>query len=329
MSVHMKTKSEEMAEVAELARKRAMLPGKVIFATPWWLVFGVIFWVFVLIVIVTDPSYRNVVMPFFPDDEIVTVGEWLSAFFQQGIGLTVFLAISAYLIALIVGLVTGIVRSSTPTPPEIGMRRRQVLSRYGHLVIYNVFTFYVEFMRGIPSLVFLLIAGFIIVPQMRDVLNNSLVPLLRTITNNPDMPDLVWRGRDAGTAIAGLALIYGAYLSEVFRAGIQSIEIGQREAAKSLGMSNVQVLRHVVVPQAVRNILPPLGNNFISMIKDTSLVTILGTNEITQIARKTSGSTFKYLETYTVVSFFYLTMTVTGSMFVQWMERRLNRHRLH
>jgi len=88
-------------------------------------------------------------------------------------------------------------------------------------------------------------------------------------------------------------------------------------------MSYPLVLRYIIIPQAVRRMLPPLGNDFISLIKDTSLVTILGTNEITQLARKWSGSTFQYVETYAVLSLIYLTMTVTGSMLVQAMERRL------
>jgi polar amino acid transport system permease protein len=171
--------------------------------------------------------------------------------------------------------------------------------------------------------VFLLIAGFVIVPAFRDWVNTSLIPLIRTLLNDPNIPELVWRGRDAGTAIAGLSLVYGAFLSEVFRSGIQSIPKGQMEAAKSVGMSWIQAMRFIVIPQAVRRILPELGNNFISMIKDTSLVTILGTDEITQIARKVSGSNFLYRETYAVLSLIYLTLTVTGSLFVQWLERAL------
>jgi polar amino acid transport system permease protein len=136
-----------------------------------------------------------------------------------------------------------------------------------------------------------------------------------------DRNGLAWR--DAGTAIAGLSLVYGAFLSEVFRSGIQSIAKGQMEAAKSLGMSWFQAMRYIVVPQAIRRVLPELGNNFISMIKDTSLVTILGTDEITQIARKVSGSNFLYRETYAVLSLIYLTLTITGSLLVQWLERSL------
>lgn len=208
----------------------------------------------------------------------------------------------------------------------LSRRLWQQINRVAHIVLYNFATMFVEFMRGIPPLVFLLISGFILVPALRNNINDGLVPWLREIMNNPDLPELVWRGRDNGTAIAGLSLIYSAFLSEVFRAGIQSVDKGQIEAAKSLGMSYFQVLRYIVIPQAVRRMLPPLGNDFISMIKDTSLVTVLGINEITQLARKWSGSTFLYLETYAVLSMIYLTLTITGSMLVQLMERHLRRN---
>jgi ABC-type amino acid transport system permease subunit len=214
-------------------------------------------------------------------------------------------------------------------------------------------------MRGIPPIVFLLIVGFIIIPAISEPIIDKvgtpiLLPVLRGITDvwnatlgtlqidaiglnlkmdylvllgTPLDRELVWRGRDPATAILGLSLIYGAFLSEVFRGGIQSIDRGQMEAAKSLGMSFLQAMRHIIVPQAVRRVLPELGNNFISMIKDTSLVTILGTAEITQLARQWSGSSFQYLQTYAVLSLIYLTMTVLGSLLVQVVERNLSRHR--
>lgn len=234
------------------------------------------------------------------------------------------------------------------------------------LVIYETISFYVEFMRGMPPIVFLLIAGFIIVPAIREPItetigifwipfhNQVLIPFLNFLfnhdlsiaANGETMPymvklyndivngifheftpltEIVWRGRDPATAIAGLGLVYGAFLSEVFRAGIQSIPDGQVEAARSLGMTQYQTMRLIVIPQAIRNVLPPLGNNFISMIKDTSLVTILGTSDATQEARRWSGSQFTYIETYAVLSLVYLTMTVSGSLLVQLMERRLRK----
>jgi polar amino acid transport system permease protein len=277
-----------------------------LFTLPWWLLALVGLWVLVVILIALDAEYSQIFMQL-----------------KEGIGLTLYLAFSAYFIALIVGLLVGLVRANRPSPPPHGAGFAKVLRHVLHSLLYNALTFYVEFMRGIPTLVFLLIAGFIIVPALREAVNAQFMPALRTLLNDPNIPDLVWRGRDAGTAIAGLALVYGAFLSEIFRAGIQSVEKGQIEAARSLGMTYLQNMRYVVIPQAVRRVLPPLGNDFVAMIKDTSLVTILGVDEITQIARRWSGSTFLYLQTYLVLSLIYLTMTILGSLLVQLLERRL------
>lgn len=277
-----------------------------IFYAPWWLIILGLAWFAVVYSIANSPDY-------------LTIFNQL----KEGVGLTLYLALASYFFSLIIGLVVGLLRSYRPTPPEPNSSTRRAIEHFVHGIVYNLVTIYVEFMRGIPPLVFLLISGFVIVPAFRDWVNTSFVPMLRTLLNDPNIPELVWRGRDAGTAIAGLSLVYGAFLSEVFRSGIQSIPKGQMEAAKSLGMSWYQAMRHIIVPQAIRRILPELGNNFISMIKDTSLVTILGTDEITQIARKVSGSNFLYRETYAVLSLIYLTLTVTGSLIVQSIERNL------
>lgn len=277
-----------------------------LYRAPWWLLIMAAAWVAIILSITSNPDYLNIFNQL-----------------KEGIGLTLYLALASYFLSIIVGLAVGLLRSYKPTPPERNSSFRRVAEHSVHAVVYNAVTIYVEFMRGIPPLVFLLIAGFVIVPAFRDWINTALLPSLRTLLNDPNIPELVWRGRDAGTGIAGLALVYGAFLSEVFRSGIQSIHKGQMEAAKSLGMSWFQAMRHIIVPQAVRRILPELGNNFISMIKDTSLVTILATDEITQIARKVSGSNFLYRETYAVLSLIYLTLTVTGSLIVQLIERSL------
>ncbi|QPC82376.1 amino acid ABC transporter permease [Phototrophicus methaneseepsis] len=299
----------DFEEVEEQSRKRLAGRFARLYTAPWWLITLVIVWIYLIVQITNSLDYSRIF-----------------AELSEGISLTLTLSLSAYVLALVVGLLCGVVRANPPKPPEHGMRFDQVVGHILHTLLYNAVTLYVEFMRGIPPLVFLLISGFILVPALRDAINTSILPMLRTMLNNPEIPELVWRGRDNATAIAGLSLIYGAFLSEVFRAGIQSVDKGQIEAAKSLGMSYYQVLRYIVIPQAVRRMLPPLGNDFISMIKDTSLVTILGINDITQLARKWSGSTFLYVETYAVLSMIYLTLTITGSMLVQLMERYLRRN---
>jgi polar amino acid transport system permease protein len=135
--------------------------------------------------------------------------------------------------------------------------------------------------------------------------------------------DFVFRG------ILALAINYGAFSAEVFRAGIQSIEKGQLEASKALGFNWVQTMRLVVLPQAIRRILPPLGNDFISMMKESSLVSVLGVKEITLQGKQYAAASFLYPQTYNTVAFLYLSITLILSMGVKFMERRLQTEEEH
>jgi polar amino acid transport system permease protein len=114
-----------------------------------------------------------------------------------------------------------------------------------------------------------------------------------------------------------------AFLSEIFRAGIESVERGQIEAAHSLGMKRWQALRFIILPQAIRRVLPPLGNDFIAMLKDSSLVSVLGVPDITRLGDNYATSTFLYFQTYNVVAFLYLSMTIVLTLFVRWLEKRM------
>ena len=147
---------------------------------------------------------------------------------------------------------------------------------------------------------------------------------LRDLAGDPTIPNLIWRGSSAGTAIVALAITYGAYMSETVRAGIQSIPKGQFEAAYSVGMTYWQTMRSIVLPQAFRNVLPPLGNDFVAMIKDSSLLAFLGIRDITQIAKTTSGRSFRYVETYAVVAYMYLTLVILATSLVNLIEDTIN-----
>jgi ABC-type amino acid transport system permease subunit len=207
-----------------------------------------------------------------------------------------------------IGLLVGMIRSNLPK------RRYGLVGRiFGvlHLIIYNVATFFVMVMRGLPVLLVLLFFAFVIVPAFKNYAAENLGI------------ELSIRGSSPESAIIALAFTYGAFLSETFRAGIQSIEKGQIEAARSLGMNYVQAMRYVVLPQAVRRVLPPLGNDFISMIKDSSLVSALGINDLTKIAQISAGASFRYLETFTTAALIYLTLTILGSLMVRYIERRV------
>jgi polar amino acid transport system permease protein len=124
-------------------------------------------------------------------------------------------------------------------------------------------------------------------------------------------------------AIIALSITYGAFLAEIFRAGIQSIDKGQMEAARSQGMTRWQAMRYIILPQAIRNVLPALGNDFISMLKDSSLVSILAVRDITQIARIYAGNTFQYQTTYITLAILYLTMTLLLSFLLKFLEKRV------
>jgi polar amino acid transport system permease protein len=256
---------------------------------PYWLLAALFLGVIMAWRIMTDDSYATIF-----------------AAVAKGVGVTIYVTVVAYAGALVVGLLVGLARVSK------------------NRVIYEVATFYVEIIRGVPMLVLLLYIAFVLAPALVYAINwlgaqlDGLGALAR--------PLATLRVRDfdyAARAIIALIIGYSAFLSEIFRAGIESIERGQIEAAQSLGMTRWQVLRLVVLPQAIRRVLPPLGNDFIAMLKDSSLVSVLGVPDITQMGKVYAASTFAYFETYNIVAFLYLSMTIVLSLLVRWLERKM------
>ncbi|MFN2145749.1 MAG: amino acid ABC transporter permease [Anaerolineales bacterium] len=215
-------------------------------------------------------------------------------FIIKGISVTIVTSIVAYAIAILLGLITGIGRISR------------------NPVINNIATFYVEFIRGVPMLVLIFFIALVGVPTVIEWLNSIGFTALST----KDVPNEV-------RAVIALSVTYGAFLAEIFRAGIQSITRGQMEAARSLGMSYGQAMRHVILPQAVRNVLPALGNDFVAMVKDSSLVSLLAVGDITYRTKLYSGTSFRFREGYTILALFYLLMTVVLSRFLSMVERRM------
>jgi polar amino acid transport system permease protein len=134
--------------------------------------------------------------------------------------------------------------------------------------------------------------------------------------------DMTWR------AIFALTIGYSAFLAEIFRAGIEAIPSGQSEAAESLGLTRFQSFRLIILPQAFRVVIPPLGNDFVSMIKDSALVSALGVQDITQLGKVYSSSTFLFFETYNIVAFLYLVMTIGLSLLIRLLETSLKRRGL-
>jgi len=232
-------------------------------------------------------------------------------FIKAGLIITIKTTLIAFSLAIIFGLLAGLGRISNS------------------VIINNLARLYVELIRGIPILVLIFFIALVGVPVLVDGINNIglwleergvgvIAGIFTAITNQ----DISMNAR----AIIALAVTYGAYLAEIFRAGIQSISRGQMEAARSLGMGYGQAMRYVILPQAVRNVLPALGNDFVAMVKDSSLVSVLAVRDITQVARLYAGSTFRFRESYVTLAVLYLTMTVILSLLVQQLERRLRTH---
>ena len=216
----------------------------------------------------------------------------------MGIGITVFVTVVSFALASALGLALALA----------------ALSR--SIMLRQIARVYVEVIRGIPIIVLLLYVAFVLAPAMVAAWNWMTSSLGIDPWQTRDFP-LLWR------AIIALAIAYSAFLAEVFRAGLLSVDRGQIEAAQALGLNGRQRFRHIIFPQAFRTILPPLGNDFVAMVKDSSLVSVLGVSDITQLGKVTAAGNFRYFETYNVVALVYLTMTITLSLALRRLERRM------
>lgn len=165
-------------------------------------------------------------------------------------------------------------------------------------LVNGIASLYVEIIRGIPLLVQLFYIYF----------------ALGRIVNVPAIT----------SAVIAMAICYGAYMGEIFRAGIESIPKGQMEAARSLGMTSSQAMRYVILPQAFKTILPPIGNEFVALLKDSSLVSILAVSDLLRRGREFASESFTYFETYTMVALMYLIITLFFSKLISIMEERIN-----
>ncbi len=226
---------------------------------------------------------------------------------SKGVGLTLYVCLISFGLALLVGLALGLARVSRFRP------------------VYEVASFYVEIIRGVPMLVILFYIAFVGAPGLVDLFNwagSALQGLGLGLVAKPLAEFSIRQLSFTSRAILALVIGYSAFIAEIFRAGIESVERGQLEAALSLGMSRSQAMRFVILPQAVRRVLPPLGNDFIAMLKDSALVSVLGVQDITQLGRLYATSTFRFFETYNVVAFLYLVMTIGLSLFVRYWEKR-------
>ena len=261
---------------------------------PWWALIILLMGVLIVFFFFTSPTYRDALL-----------------FLKTGVRYTILISLISFGIALVFGLVLGLGRVSS------------------NVVFYTLSSLYVEVVRGIPILVLLIYFAFVVTPVFVQLLNwlgtalanVGIGPLVGLADRLADL-----RIKDVemiARAIAGLALAYAAFEAEVFRAGIESIQRGQMEAARSLGMSYFQGMRYIILPQAIRRVLPPLGNDFIAMLKDSSLVSVLAVRELTHLGKLNRARTFRTFETWNTVAFLYLVLTLSLSLFVKFIERRM------
>jgi len=244
---------------------------------------------------------------------IVALGVWLLTrvrpqpfleiwnFISDGILVTLRLVTTSFGFILLVSLLGGLGRIS---------RNR---------VIYGIASLYVEIVRGIPLLVQLLFIWFAL-PQVFDILGGALVEVPGLEGAAQWLLDL--RLDPYAAAVLGLTICYGAYGSEIFRAGISSIHHGQMEAARSLGMNSFQAMRYIILPQAVRVILPPVGNEFVALLKDSSLVSVLAVSDLTRRGREYMARTFLSFDTWILVALCYLVLTLFSSRVVEFIESK-------
>ena len=224
--------------------------------------------------------------------QILTKERWREGFdfIFGGLRLTLLVTLGGFTIALIWGLAIGLMRLSKNT------------------VVKNLAMFYIELIRGMPVIVTILIITIVLFGQVIELLGEGTERF---------RPSFAVRGTIA------LGIIYAAFIAEVFRAGIQSISIGQTEAGAAMGLSRRQVMRKVVFPQAIRNIMPALGNDLIALLKDSALVSIIAVRELTQMTRLWTGRSFAFIEGYMILTAFYLTLTISLSLLLRWYEKRI------
>ncbi len=259
---------------------------------PWWFLIIVLVAAYLAYGFYTDETYTEIFK-----------------FLKDGIAMTIRVTLTGYALAVIIGLFTGLGRVSK------------------NPILYNLATLYVNIMRGVPILVSILYIAFVVTPPAIIGINVLGAWLAQIHLLGQENVLAVLSVRQVDFSVRGtfaLAISYGAFEAEIFRAGIESIGRGQMEAARSLGMSYVQAMRYIILPQAIRRVLPPLGNDFIAMLKESSLISVLGVRDMTQLSKLYAASSFQYLKTYTLLAVMYLTMTVLLSIGVKAMERRLS-----
>jgi polar amino acid transport system permease protein len=252
---------------------------------PWWLFALVAIGLAIAVVIAVNDLYAQV---------FATV--------SRGIWVTIFVTMVGFALACGLGLLIALAGLSDST------------------LLRQTARFYVEVVRGVPILVLLFYIAFVGAPGLVSLYNLAITPLVEggwMETAQVRDLSLMWR------AIIALTIGYSAFIAEIFRAGFQSVDRGQVEAAMALGLSRAQRFRLIIFPQAIRVIFPPLSNDFVSMVKDSSLVSVLGVADISQAGKIYASGSFRFFETYSIVAYIYLILTIGLSIMLRKVEQRM------
>jgi len=237
-------------------------------------------------------------------------GKWVANLIMQGLFTTIRLSIWGTVLATVFGIIVGFCRLSQK------------------LFYRLVGRTYLELIRNLPPLVLIFIFYYFV--------SSQIMPILAIDDLILSQPEIVQRGcaillapppfiSAFVSALFTLAVFEGAYIAEIIRAGIQSIDQGQWEASHALGLSKWQQMRYVIFPQAVQRILPPLAGQFISLIKDSSIVSVISIQELTFQGMELMAATYLTFEIWITITALYLVMTLTCSLAVQRLEVRMAR----
>lgn len=259
---------------------------------PWWLVSIGLVIIITLLLIINAPTFNEAFV-----------------IMSAGISTTITITLIAYSISLLIGLIVGLGRVSSG------------------VIAKNLATFYIEIVRGIPMLVLIFFTALVIIPgaiRLFSLIGDKFIGIGWISVGEPLAGVNIRMVSMSFRAVVALSITYGAFSAEIFRAGIQSIHPGQMQAARSQGMSYGQAMKNVILPQAIRNMLPALGNDFISMLKDSSLVSVLAVRDVTHLARLYAGGSFRFTEAYSTLAVLYLCMTVLLSLVAKYIERRIS-----
>ena len=259
---------------------------------PWWLLALAFAGVLLAWRLATDALWRDI------------AGRLL-----DGLGVTLLVTVVGFPLALALGLCAALgLVSARPFPRQLA-------------------TLYVQVVRGLPVLVQIFLVAFVITPLGVETLRALGGTLAFWPAASESLAGL--RSSDVpmgARVVAALVFAYGAFIAETLRGGLTSLPRGQAEASRALGLSRRQTLRHVLLPQTFRRVLPTLGNDLICLLKDSALVSVLGVRDITQEARLYQSATFRYAESLALLAFFYLALTLLIALAVQALEKRYRRH---